>query len=290
MPMIETYLLEQLDALAQCGTLVAASERLHITQPSMSRAMKKLEDIVGVELFEHRGNRLILNDYGRLAAEYARRILESQEEMVSRIRMLERSRRTILLGACAPGPLFEMPSMLASLYPEQTISTEIRSEETLLDGLRQGLYHLAILVHQPEDPDLRCHPCGTEKLFFSLPADHPLAGREALSFADMNGETFIVFSDVGVWDALHRSAMPHSRFLPQGDHAALQEIVRSSSLPAFVTDLSMRIRGAEEGRVNIPISDETATMRFWCCCRKADERRFARWFQALGRRYGREQE
>ena len=37
--MIETYLLEQLDAVARCGTLLAASEELHITQPSMSRAM-----------------------------------------------------------------------------------------------------------------------------------------------------------------------------------------------------------------------------------------------------------
>ena len=283
--MIETYLLEQLDALARCGTLSAASEELHITQPSMSRAMKKLEDIIGVELFEHRGNRLILNDYGRLAAEYARRILESQAEMVSRIHMLERSRRTVLLGSCAPGPLFEMPSTLASLYPDQTISTEIRSEETLLEGLRQGVYHLAVLVHKPDDPDLRCHPCGSEKLFFSLPVDHPLAGREALSFADMDGETFLVFSDVGVWDALHRRAMPHSRFLLQDDHAALREIVRASSLPAFVTDLSLRLRDAGDSRVNIPISDEAATMRYWCCCRKADERRFARWFQALERRY-----
>ena len=50
--MIEMYLLEQLDALAKYGTLSAASEQLHITQPSMSRAMKKLEDLVGVELFE----------------------------------------------------------------------------------------------------------------------------------------------------------------------------------------------------------------------------------------------
>ena len=284
-PMIEMYLLEQLDALAKYGTLSAASEQLHITQPSMSRAMKKLEDLVGVELFEHRGNRLLLNDYGRVAADYARRILESQEELVSRIRMLERSRRTILVGSCAPGPLFELPSLLASLYPERTISTEIRGEEALLEGLREGVYHLAILVHQPEDPDLCCHPCGSEKLYFMLPKDHPLAGRSALSFADMDGETFLVFSDIGVWDAVHRRAMPHSRFLLQEDCAALQEIVRSSSLPAFATDISLRLRGADEGRVSIPISDEAATMRYWCCCRKDDEKRFVKWFQMLGRRH-----
>ena len=48
--MIEMYLFEQLDAVAKYGTLVAASEQLHITQPSMSRAMKKLEETVGVQI------------------------------------------------------------------------------------------------------------------------------------------------------------------------------------------------------------------------------------------------
>ena len=286
--MIEMYLLEQLDALAKYGTLSAASERLHITQPSMSRAMKKLEDIVGVDLFGHLGNRLILNEYGKLAAEYAHRILDTQQEMVSRIRTLERSRRTILLGSCAPGPLFELPSLLAGLYPEMTISTEIRGEDVLLEGLRDGIYTMVILTHRPEDPDIRCHPCGSEKLFFSLPKEHPLAGMTKLSFADMDGETFLVFSDIGVWNAIHRRALPHSRFLMQDDRAALLEIVKASSLPAFVTDLSLRLRGADENRVIIPISDETATMRYWCCCRRDEEKKYLRWFQALDKKHGSE--
>ena len=284
--MIEMYLFEQLDAVAKYGTLVAASEQLHITQPSMSRAMKKLEETVGVPLFEHKGNRLELNEYGRIAAEYARRILDSQEEMVIRIRALERSKRTILLGSCAPGPLFELPSMLSSLYPDRTISTEIRDEETLVSGLKQGIYQQIILVHKPDDPEISCHPCGTESLYFSLPKDHPLADRKTISFAEMDGETFLVYSDVGVWDELHRREMPRSRFILQGDHAALQEITRSSNLPAFVTDLSLRIRQQEINRVSIPISDKSATMSFWCCCMKSHEKKYLRWFQELKRRNG----
>ena len=282
--MIEMYLFEQLDAVAEYGTLVAASEQLHITQPSMSRAMKKLEETVGVPLFEHKGNRLELNEYGRIAAEYARRILDSQEEMVVRIRALERSRRTILLGSCAPGPLFELPSILASLYPDQTISTEIRDEETLITGLKQGIYQQIILNRRPDDPEITSRPCGTESLCFSLPEEHPLAGRKTLSFAEMDGETFLVYSDVGVWDEIHRTNMPHSRFILQGDRASLQEITRSSSLPAFVTDLSLRVFGHNNGRVNIPISDQSATMSFRCCCLKGQENRYRRWFQALERR------
>lgn len=281
--MIEMYLLEQLDAVAKCGTLVAASELLHITQPSMSRSMKKLEETIGVPLFEHKGNRLELTEYGRIAAEYARRILDSQDEMVSRIRMLERSKRTIQIGSCAPGPLFELPSILSSLYPDQTISTEIRDEKTLLSGLREGIYQQIILNHTIDDPEICCHVCGTEHLCFSLPKDHPLANRKTLSFSDMDGEPFLVYSEIGIWHELHNREMPNSRFILQDDYSALREIQRSSTLPAFVTDLSMRSSSLDSSRVNIPISDKSATMTFWCCCMKENEKRFLRWFQALER-------
>lgn len=287
--MIEMYLLEQLDAVARFGTLLAASEQLHITQPSMSRAMKKLEELIGVELFEHRGNRLVLNEYGKLAADYARRILDSQDEMVSRIRLLERSRHTIHLGSCAPGPLMELPSILSSLYPEQTISTETRDEDTLLKGLMQGLYQLIILTHPPEDADICFHPCGSERLCFSLPRDHRLANEKAIPFSEMDGESFLMASEVGIWAEIVRTGMPNARFLLQGDTQALREVVRSSIMPSFVTDLTMRLLGLEEERVCVPIVDDCARMPYWCCCRKEDEKKYLRWFQTLERRNARGQ-
>ena len=203
--------------------------------------------------------------------------------MVVRIRALERSKRTILLGSCAPGPLFELPSILSSLYPDQTLSTEIRDEEALIAGLKQGIYQLIILNHQPVDPEIRCHPCGTESLYFSLPRNHPLADKKTISFAEMDGETFLVYSEVGIWDELHRREMPHSRFILQGDRSFLQEITRSSSLPAFVTDLSLRVFGRDNDRINIPISDQTATMSFWCCCLKSHEKKYMKWYQTVER-------
>ena len=50
--MIEIYLLEALRAFSDTRTLSAASERLHLAEPSVSRAMKKLEEVLGVSLFD----------------------------------------------------------------------------------------------------------------------------------------------------------------------------------------------------------------------------------------------
>ena len=64
--MIELYLLENLYAVYEHKTLTLAAEKLHLTQPSLSRSMQKLEGILGVSLFDRQKNRIILNENGVL--------------------------------------------------------------------------------------------------------------------------------------------------------------------------------------------------------------------------------
>ena len=62
--MIEIYLLEQLATFEECKTLSKAAEKLLVSQPALSRSMQKLEDKIGVRLFERSKNRIFLNKYG----------------------------------------------------------------------------------------------------------------------------------------------------------------------------------------------------------------------------------
>ena len=283
--MIDTYLLEQLTAVHECGTLSAASERLHLTQPTLTRSMQKLEDLMGVRLFERTKNRVHLNKNGLLAAECARQILMQEQDMISRVRALDRSSRMLAVGMISPGPMLELNPLLSSLYPDMTLATELRAEEALLQGLDRGDYQLIILNRRLEDDRLCCHPCGSERLYFVVPPDHRIAGMKACTFTDMDGESFLIASDVGYWEHIVREQMPASRFLRQDGVEALRELVRASSLPSFSTDVTQRLYGRSSERVYVPISEAAAAEFFYCYCKRDSEARFRLWFQALERRF-----
>lgn len=180
--MLELYQLVQLLAIAECGTISKAAEQLHLSQPSLSRSMQKLEEELQVTLFDRQKNKITLNKNGRLAVEQARRVVEQAQNLVDQVRAFDRSQRTISIGCCAPAPLVELVSLVSQLYPEMAISSEMKDNQLLLDGLRNNLYQMIVLPYPVEDPDLLCFVSGEERLFFSLPPAHPLSGAKELSF------------------------------------------------------------------------------------------------------------
>lgn len=261
--MFELYQLEQLLAFAECGTLSGAAEHLHISQPALSRSMQRLEAELQVPLFDRQKNRIELNENGRMAVDYARKIVEQSRDMVGRVQAFDRSQRTILIGSCAPAPLWEIPPLLSDLYPDRTISSEIRENRVLLQGLRDGVYQLIILPYPLEEPGIACVKYGEEHLFFSLPPAHPLSGSKALYMKDLNGETMLLRNRLGFWRDVTDQKMPDTRFLEQED-VAFEELVKSSALPSFATDVALRREGNPANRVNIPILDDEANVTYYC--------------------------
>ena len=261
--MFEIYQLEQLLAFAECGTLSGAAERLHLSQPALSRSMQRLEAELQVPLFDRQKNKIEFNENGRMAADCARQVMEKCRDMISRVRAFDRSRRTILIGSCAPVPLWEIPPVLSGLYPDRTISSGMRENEALLQGLRDDVYQLIILPYPVEEPGISCVKYGEEHLYFSLPPAHPLSGSKALYMKDLNGETMLLRNRLGFWRDVTDQKMPDTRFLEQED-AAFEELVKSSALPSFATDVVLHREGSAVNRVNIPILDEEANVTYYC--------------------------
>ena len=288
--MIDIYLLEQLTAFQKHGTLSSAAEHLHISQPALSRGMQKLEDMLGVRLFERTKNRIALTDTGVLAADLARRILQSEEEMVSSVRNYDRSLHTISVGYCAPGPMMAYAPQITSLYPGMTISSEMEEEDQLIKGLLNRKYQMVILSYSPSSEDMHAVRCGTESLYLSVIPAHPAAVYEktGISMEDMNGETFLMASDIGIWEKIKQVKMPDSRFIRQKDLDLLKEVINSSSLAAFATDLTLKIFGDSyrQGRVMVPFTDPEATVTYYSVCLKENLSMLRNWFDRIASNHG----
>lgn len=279
--MVEIYLLEQLDAFARCGTLSAAAEELHMTQPSLSRAMQKIEAELGVALFDRSKNRLSLNETGKLAASYAQRILASERDMAERVRTFDRSLRTVSVGSCAPGPLMKLLPRVTGSFSDQTVTSEIVAEDTLLQGLRDNIYQLVILSSPTDDKTFVCARYLTEHLYLSVNAMHPASAFDSISFAQTDGQNFIMYAKVGIWERLVREKMPHAHFFKQEDLEAVSELASSSDLPTFATDITIEEIPARSERINVPYSDKEATATFYVACLRSNYPRFGRLIESI---------
>ena len=279
--MIETYLLEHLVAFKNHRTLSEAAEALHLTQPTLTRSMNKLEEEFGVKLFEREKKRLYLNDTGKVAADYAEDILHMHEAMEEQVRLTYRRSKTITVGSCAPGPLLELMPRLSTTFSHMALSTEMLDEDTLISGLNNKTYQMIILNHPLEGEAYHSQKCGSEQLCASLVPEHKFAYESSVSFKQMNGEHFLMVSEVGVWDAIVRKNMPGSKFLLQSGTDSLMEVAETSSLPTFSTDLTNRVLGMRNNRFSVPFSDKDARMDFYCISLEAEYKNYSNWFKGL---------
>ncbi len=260
--MLDLLELEQLAAFADCGTLSKAAENLHISQPTITRTMQHLEEVFGVPLFLRSKNHIALNETGWKAVEYARELLKDAKEAVEGVRAFDRSLHTITVSSCAPAPLWYLLPDLNESFPDMTISSSIKNNASVLEDLQSGICTLAVLPEEQVPEDHCSVPFLKENLSICVPPDHELAGYTELSFAGLNGYNFLLGTRLGFWDDMCREKMPASRFLIQTDQFTMQELIRESSLPCFVTDLTAEDKETFSDRIVIPISDREAKVMF----------------------------
>lgn len=110
---------------------------------------------------------------------------------------------------------------------------------------------------------------------FVLPKNHKYADRKSLSFAEMDGESFLLMSDIGFWKFVRTEKMPRSRFLTQTDRLSFNELAEASSLPSFTTTLAAKYLGSGSGRVNTPVSDKEAAVTYYLVCPARRKKRFS---------------
>ena len=191
--------LRYLIALADRGHFGRAAEACHISQPTLSTQLKKLEADLGVVLFERTNKTLNITPIGRKIVDQARRVLAEAEAIV------ELSRETVapLIGSLTLGMIptlgpYLLPWLLPPLkhaYPDLRLILHEDLTDVLIERLRSHRIDTAIVALPIPGVDLEIRTLFDEPFFFTCPRDHPLAQAKTVNEADLRKQKLLLLTD-----------------------------------------------------------------------------------------------
>lgn len=254
--------LHQLDTIARLGTISAAANELHISQPALSRSLARLENELGTQLLDRQGRKISLNAAGKTALEYIRSILHEERLMkIALDELLDRA-SSLLVGTVAPAPLWRLTAQSIERFPDRLLSSHTMHQRDIGREIIDRTIDLGITRKPLHYPAIRCCHLMDETLAISAPQDHCLAQKHSLTFAELDGEDFLLMGNIGFWQTMVTEKMPHSSFLVQEDRMVFEQLAITSPLLGFVTNAAY-LSGEMPGRVIIPLDEPDASVSFY---------------------------
>jgi LysR family transcriptional regulator, benzoate and cis,cis-muconate-responsive activator of ben and cat genes len=176
----------------------AAMQRLHVSQPSLSRQIRDLEDEIGVRLLERTAKSVKLTDAGRAFLEEARAILKQTDDAVGKVRAIAgKAEAELNIG---DWPLATGRFMATLLRQYQKVMPNVRVKlhdwpvEKNIAGVRDGRLQLAILLPPLKSnalDELQFEQLRTARVCLAVSCNHPFARKQSISLADAAREPFI---------------------------------------------------------------------------------------------------
>jgi DNA-binding transcriptional LysR family regulator len=174
-------------AVAEQGSFGRAAETLHIAQPVLSRQIRALEQELKVRLLERdtRGTRLTAA--GEALLDDARALLPAADAAQRRVRDAA-GQRTFTVGFMPGVIITPIVRELSRRHPEVSVEVFRSDWRNQADVIRDGQVDVGYLRLPADVRGLAVEPLFTEPRAVMLPADHPLAGKETVSVADLAAE------------------------------------------------------------------------------------------------------
>lgn len=185
------------DALTRQGSVIGAAAALHVTQPVATRSLHDLESILGVTLYERGPRGVTPTIFGEAFTSHARAVL-AQLNQAGRhvVELADADRGTVVVGTHLAGSNVLLPVAIARLKAERPLLTVIVREgspEVLMVELEAGRVDLIVgRLTSPTDEFAVRSTLYEESVELVTRADHPLAGRTALTLDDVRAFPWIL--------------------------------------------------------------------------------------------------
>jgi LysR family hydrogen peroxide-inducible transcriptional activator len=252
---MELHQLRYFCAVAEAGSFSRAAEQSHVSQPSLSQQIMKLEDELGARLFDRLGRSVRLTETGQTFLPRARAVLRELEaargDVVEQKLSIGGSVTIGVIPTVAPYFLPQRLTRFSRKHPQVQLTVVEEITPALLELLRASKADLAILALPIRGHEFESFPLLVEPLFAALPQGHKLAKRRSLSLKDLRSQPFLLLRDGHCFRDTAVAACDRARLHPQiifesGQFSSLLSMVGAgmgvSIVPEMAIDKKSRCR------------------------------------------------
>lgn len=254
-------------AVAELASFRAAAEAIHLSQPALSRRIDKLEEALGVRLFDRDTRNVELTTVGRDFARKTRALMEDLDAVLRGVREVASNRWGQVTLACIPSTVhYFLPAVLRR-YHERFPRIRVRiiddSANEVLSAVVHGEAELGLNMIGSDEPTLEFEPLLSEPFVAACHRDHPLARQRTVTWAELARYDFMTVDKASGNRLVMDLALASIRDRPQAYFetrhvSTLVGFVESGLGVAAVPRLSMPRKG-HPLLVSVPISAPEVT-------------------------------
>lgn len=179
-------------AVAEQGSMSAAAKHLYISQPTVSQAIRELENHYNGLLFERLGKKLYLTDRGKLLLPHAREMIR-QFQQLEELMLNQGQSSTLKLGSTITVGTCLTPFLIPRLQkncPEIRVHSYVSNTKDIEQKLLRSELDVGIVEGEILSPDLTVLPIIDDCLVLAVGKDHPFYGKKRIQVQDLVGEPF----------------------------------------------------------------------------------------------------
>mgnify|MGYP005750421251 CR=1 FL=1 len=187
--------LQTFEAVARLSSVTRAAQEMHVSQPTVSKQIKLLQEEVGIPLIEHIGKKLFLTEAGQQLYDTCAQWLNTWgrfEQTIADLKGMKQGRLRVSTVTTAKYFLPRILGLFCQKYPGIDVSLEVLNRIRVLERLANNQDDLYIMGVPPESEDVYAEPFIENSLVMIAPTNHPLAAKKQIPVAELEGQPFIL--------------------------------------------------------------------------------------------------
>ncbi len=192
---MQIHQLEQFCAIARIEHMTKAAAELHVSQPTLSLNISRLEDELGTELFDRSGRNIRLNEYGKTFLYHVERILDELETAKQEVRSrVIGDESKIRFADALLNNTYNIISDYMEINPNARFNHQTATLPEVRSLLENGSIDLAVAVLSPDydfGKYIQWAPVMRTRLMVVMPEDHPLAGQKEIPLTKLKDEALM---------------------------------------------------------------------------------------------------